>query len=158
MTIAHPFLVRADEGQYVWRLGAMMRLLAGGEQTGGQFWLSELTAPQGSGAGTHLHTREDETFMVAEGELTVRVGDQTLELGPGDVAYGPRNLSHSYRVESPTARFHVLGTPAGFENWFFETGTRVDDPSSFPPPGFVEEFPDPATLVASLVKYGAKVL
>jgi hypothetical protein len=105
----------------------------------------------------HRHAREDETFMVADGELAVRVGDQALDLGPGDIAYNPRGVPHSWYAKSQ-ARFFILGTPAGFEDYFFEFCTRVPDPSAFPPPGWQDQEPDRAETVAALAKYGAELL
>ncbi|SEG75244.1 Cupin domain protein [Thermomonospora echinospora] len=158
MTTTAPLLVRPAEGQHVWHLGSMMRFIATGDQTEGHFWLADVTAPQGSSAPLHRHTREDETFMVADGELTVRVDDRTLKLGPGDIAYAPRHLPHDWRATSQQARFFVLGTPAGFEGYFFETGIPLPGPSALPPPGLEDEIPARTTLEAALVKYGCEFL
>lgn len=157
MTTATPFSVHAGEGPYFWNHGHMVRFAAIGSQTDGRFFLAELFSPQGSSGPLHRHAREDETFMVVEGDIAVRVGDQTLELGPGDIAYNPRGVPHSWDAKSQ-ARFFIMGTPAGFEGYFFEFCPRVTDPSAAPLAGWDEQEPDPAAAAAALAKYGAELL
>jgi len=157
MAKATPFLTRPGEGPYFWNHDHLVRFAATGSQTDGRFWLAELLSPQGSSGPLHRHSREDETFMVVDGEIAVRVGDQTLELGPGDIAYNPRGVPHSWDAKSQ-ARFFIMGTPAGFEDYFFEFCPRIPDPSAVPPAGWDEQEPDRAAATAALAKYGAELL
>jgi len=50
--------------------------------------------------------------------LTVRLGDETLELGPGSFACVPPGTVHTFsnRSEQPV-RFLNFNTPAGWENY-----------------------------------------
>src|SRR5919199_1158051 len=104
-----------------------------GEDTYGEFTLiEEITPPQG-GPPPHMHTHEDETFYVLEGELEFMVGEHTFLATTGTVIYGPRNILHAFRnVGTTTSRLCVLITPAGLEKMFEEVGEPVTDPSSPP--------------------------
>ena len=100
-----------------------------------------------------MHTREDETFLVLEGELEFVVGDRTITASAGSVVYGPRGIAHTFRNVGPTpSRMVVLIMPAGFEKMVEEVGEPVMDPSS-PPEGP----PDIERLAAVQRKYGVEM-
>jgi mannose-6-phosphate isomerase-like protein (cupin superfamily) len=40
--------------------------------------------PPGSAAGRHVHTRTEELFLVLDGRAMIGLGDQRVEVGPGD--------------------------------------------------------------------------
>jgi hypothetical protein len=61
-------------------------------------------------------------FYILDGEPRVTIGDESTVVGPGAMAYGPRNVPLTFKVESPVARWLSFATPAGFERFFFETG------------------------------------
>lgn len=155
MTGLRPFQLGVDEGRGVWYEDSLMRFKAVGADTGDQYWLTEQVANRGFAPPLHRHTREEELFLVLEGELHVDVGEQIFEVSAGGTAFAPRGLPHTFRVESPTARFLVLGTPAGFEHWFFEVSTPV---SGVTPPPLPDGPPDVAALISSLARYGVEVL
>jgi mannose-6-phosphate isomerase-like protein (cupin superfamily) len=73
--------------------------------------------PPGPG---HIHTREDESWYVIEGELLFDVGDDTIKAGPGTLVYAPRDVPHGYRVTKVPARYLMMFTPAGIEPLFAE--------------------------------------
>jgi mannose-6-phosphate isomerase-like protein (cupin superfamily) len=101
----------------------------------------------------HIHTREDETFYVLEGELEFVVGKRNISATAGSVVFGPRGVLHSFRnVGSTLSRMAVIITPAGLEKFFEEVGELVTDPSS-PPEGS----PDIERLVAVARKYGIEI-
>lgn len=104
----------------IWYNGSLMTFLATGEDTEGQFALIEAVTRKGNGPPPHIHHREDETFYVLEGEITVSVGDRTIRATPGTMVFLPRGIAHTFVVDSGQARVLVLVTPAGFEGWFKE--------------------------------------
>ena len=63
----------------VWYSGHLMTFLATAEDTQGQFALIEAVARKGNIPPPHIHHREEETFYVPEGEMTVSVGDRTIK-------------------------------------------------------------------------------
>ncbi len=87
-----------------------------GRDSNDRFALTELVAPPGDMPPLHVHRRDDETFYVLEGRLTVWVGDDVVEAGPGTCVYLPRNIPHTYRTATDAAtRWLVISSPAGFE-------------------------------------------
>ena len=96
-------------------MGSPERLLAAGNDTGGEFALFESTGIRGHNSPRHRHVRASETFIVLDGEVLIEVGDEQRTAGPGHVAVLPRGLPHTFVVLSPTARYLTLHTPAGFD-------------------------------------------
>ena len=104
----------------VWYNGSLMTFLATGEDTHGQFALIEAVARKGNVPPPHIHHREDEIFYVLEGEIVVSVGDRTIKGTPGTMVFLPRDVAHSFTIESEQSRMLILLTPAGLERWFKE--------------------------------------
>ena len=75
-----------------------------------------MTEPPGAEAPLHVHHREDEAFWILEGDVTLQVGDETIEASAGDYAFGPRDIPHSYKVGDSGCRMLFICTPGGFEN------------------------------------------
>ena len=142
-----------DEGRMLWMVGDLITLKIVGSNTEGAFALiEEVTLPQG-GIPPHMHTREDETFYVLEGELEFVVGGRALLATTGSVVYGPRGIPHAFRnVGTTSSRMAIYITPAGLEGLFEEFGEPVTDPSS-PPEGP----PDIERLGALNQKYGVEM-
>lgn len=94
------------------------RVLLRSEETGGVVSMIE-TAP-GPGAGPALHRHDfDEAFYVLEGELTFQVEEQRLTVGPGELAFVPRGVAHTFaNFSDAPARQLIVCTPAGFERHF----------------------------------------
>jgi quercetin dioxygenase-like cupin family protein len=104
----------------VWYMGWLMTFLATAEETEGQFALIEAVARKGNVPPPHIHHREEETFYVVEGEMTVSVGDRRIKATPGTMVIVPRHTVHSFVIESEQLRMLTLITPAGMERWFKE--------------------------------------
>lgn len=71
------------EGRTIVIVGDIYRFLATGEETGGKFAMFEATVLPGGGPPPHLHRREDESFLVLEGEITFQIGNDRLTATPG---------------------------------------------------------------------------
>lgn len=107
-----PRRVAPGEGEAVWFTNNRMTLKATAETTGGAYGLVEALAPAGSGPPLHVHHREDETFWVLEGTLTVRCGERTFGAGPGSYVFLPRGIPHTFVVEGDSpARIVSISTP-----------------------------------------------
>lgn len=104
----------------VWYNGWLMTFLATAEDTQGKFALIESVGRKGHVPPPHIHHREEETFYVLEGEMTVSVGDRTFKATPGTMVVVPRETVHSFVIESEQVRVLTLLTPAGMEGWFKE--------------------------------------
>ena len=118
----------------VWYHGWLLTFLATAEETRGQFSLIEATTRKGNVPPRHIHHREEETFYVLEGEMTVSVGDRTIKAVPGTMVCLPRDVEHSFEIESEQLRVLALLTPAGLEGWFKEFSVAAPD-MTLPPTG-----------------------
>jgi mannose-6-phosphate isomerase-like protein (cupin superfamily) len=65
------------------------------------FLVSELA--YGTGPPLHVHTTQEDTFYVLDGVLTVQLGDDIVELGPGDFGTAPRASHIRSPMAGPTA-------------------------------------------------------
>jgi quercetin dioxygenase-like cupin family protein len=106
-------------------LGSEITVKTDGARTGGAMAVVETAVPPGYGPPKHVHAKEDEMFYILEGQFRLWRGDETLEAGPGTVAFLPRNVPHTYQnVGSSPGRLLVTITPAGFEGFFREVSKR----------------------------------
>jgi mannose-6-phosphate isomerase-like protein (cupin superfamily) len=110
-----PAVVRTDEGEARWWFEALAVIQATTDDTGGQMTIVEVTEPPGHDAPLHVHHREDEAFYILEGSATIHVGDASFDVGPGDYAFGPRDIPHRYSVGPDGCRMLFICTPGGFE-------------------------------------------
>jgi quercetin dioxygenase-like cupin family protein len=97
-----------------------------GADTGGSVSVVEIEGPAGPAAPLHVHRREDETAYVLEGELTFLIGDEVTHASAGDVVHLPRDVPHTYTIDSPRARHLVVAQPAGFEEFVERLGAIAD--------------------------------
>jgi mannose-6-phosphate isomerase-like protein (cupin superfamily) len=148
-------VVGKGEGRALWHLGALLQFKALGGETGGQFWALEGYADQHLAVPLHAHTHEDEVWYVLEGSIRFTVGSETMDAGAGTFAYIPRGVAHTFQVMSDTARWFGIGTPAGLDDWFFETGEPAAALTLPPPP---QAPPNVEAIVASLKAYGTDTL
>nr|WP_237497903.1 cupin domain-containing protein [Streptomyces sp. SID8377] len=93
----------------------------------------EFSDPIGQAPPHHVHENEEELWFVLDGEVSFFVGDKRHDLTPGQVAFGPRGVPHSYLVRSEGARLAVVFSPAGIEEWFRANGVPVTDARDIPP-------------------------
>lgn len=140
----------------VWYNGTLMTFLATGEDTQGQFALIESVARKGNAPPPHIHHREDETFYILEGELAVTVGDRTIEAGPGTLVFLPRNVQHSFTIESEQIRMLVLLAPAGLEGWFKELSVPAQA-MEMPPAGEIP-FKEIQRMLEIAPRYGLEFI
>jgi quercetin dioxygenase-like cupin family protein len=154
--MSEPKPLSTELGEAIWHMGALMLFKLRSADTGNRFWLAEQRSRFGYASPIHVHSREDETFHVLEGELSIEIDGTMYRPTEGSTVFAPRGLAHSYKVESAEARWMVLGTPGGFDGWFIDTGKpaeRLEIPEFDP-----ADFPDFADVIASVEAYGGKVL
>lgn len=104
-----------------------LTVIPDGPATGGQLTVLEGRAERGDASPVHVHTRDDEAFLLLEGEMTVWVGDRRVQLHPGGVGFLPRNIPHAFRFDAPS-RALILTTPAGQEEFFRAAGWDLSVP------------------------------
>ena len=137
---ADPFVRRADDGDRFHMFGALTLIKATGAETGCAYGLIEQRSNAGMETPLHVHHAEDELWVVIEGRLSVHVDGETFDVGPGDVAFGPRGRPHAFRVDSDDARYFIVRN-AGGESFFETVGDPAPDlslPDPHPPEAQVE--------------------
>lgn len=136
----------------VWYNGWLMTFLATAEDTQGKFALIEAVGRKGNAPPPHIHHREDETFYVLEGEMTVSVGDRRIKAAPGTMVVVPRHTVHSFVIESEQLRALTLLTPAGMEGWFKEFSVAA--PAMTLPPPAETPYSEVQKMLAAAPKFG----
>jgi mannose-6-phosphate isomerase-like protein (cupin superfamily) len=105
----------------------------------------ESSLPPGfPGPVLHRHNETTDSFWVLEGTLTLRLGDDTVEAGPGTYALVPPGVVHTFSNpgDSPVRVLNLM-FPGGFERYFVEASEAL--PADTPP--------DPAVLGRIAAKY-----
>ncbi len=138
------------EGEALWFNGGLGVLRATGDQTEGRFAVLELLAPKGFASPLHIHRREDEFFVVLDGEVRVQHGDAVIEAVAGSLVYGPRGVAHAFHVDSAEARLLLFFGPAGVEG-FFRNGGKPAGFLGLPPAD--EQFLDKQALKEVAARY-----
>ena len=136
----------------VWYNGTLMTFLATGEDTQGQFALIEAVARRGNVPPPHIHHREDEMFYVLEGEIVVSVGDRIIKGTAGTMVFLPRDVRHSFTIESEQSRMLILLTPAGLEGCFKEFS--VPAPAMTVPPADEPAYGEVQKMLEAASRYG----
>jgi len=144
----------ARTGEPRWFIHSLARVLVDDAATEGRSALVENTGPRGDMPPLHVHHRDDETFVVVEGTLRAWVGDREVLVGPGEAAFLPRGVPHTYRVESAEARWLVFSAPAGFERFVIEASVPASGPGL--PPADIEV--DPGRLAEIAAGHGIEIL
>ena len=140
-------------GQPRWFFGMLAEVKASAADTAGQYTLVEITAPPALEAPLHVHYTEDEGFYVLEGNVTIVVGDETVELAAGQHAFGPRNIPHRFTVGPNGAHMIWVLTPGGFEDLIEEVSVQADT-RTVPPPTVLP----PENVAEILRRHGNEVL
>jgi quercetin dioxygenase-like cupin family protein len=138
----------------LWFIDNLVYVHLTGEESGGAYSLSELWGARGNMPPLHVHHRDDEAFYVLEGELRLFLGDREIAVAAGQAALAPRGVAHTYRVESDRARWIVINSPAGFEQ-FLLTASEPAPGDELPPAG---RRADPAALADAAAAHGIEIL
>jgi mannose-6-phosphate isomerase-like protein (cupin superfamily) len=124
-----PVVLGPGEGETMKIAGNTITFLADFAATGGALGvLDYAAAPNFPGPPPHLHRETAEIFHVLEGELTLRLGDETVTLEPGGFALVPPGTVHTFsnQTDAPV-RFLGLVSPGGFEQYFRDLRDALGD-------------------------------
>jgi quercetin dioxygenase-like cupin family protein len=112
--------------------------------------VEQLAAEPGFATPLHVHTREDESFYIIEGEVAFILDGKWQRANAGSFVYGPRNIPHGFKITgNKPARLLIFAAPSGFEQFVLELATPLNAP---PAP------PDLEKLVATAATYGIQIL
>lgn len=114
--MAHmPVHIPPEEGARASIGGSHIRVIL---STHGIGVFDERTDPR-TGPPLHIHHDADEIFRVIEGHYRFRVGDETVEAGPGDVLTVPKGAAHTFvNAGDAPGQLYVVLQPGGAERFF----------------------------------------
>jgi quercetin dioxygenase-like cupin family protein len=138
------------EGEARWFLGTLATIRVPGESVDDRFALIEFLFPEHASPPLHTHP-QDESYVVLDGRLTIKAGDELFELEPGGWAVVPIGVPHTFRVDSETARVLVLSTPAGLERMVRDGSTPAEQ-RTLPPTDAPR--PSPEEIERNFAKHG----
>ncbi len=124
-----PVSVSPGQFETLFAFGEQVVLHLTGAQTGGKVtaW-TEITPPSG-GPPPHYHLKEDEWFLVQEGTMAFLYDNQWHELGPGGVAFMPRETIHTFKnIGEAPSRMLIHTSPSGFETFFARCAQEFGKP------------------------------
>ena len=147
--VTQPSIVAPEDQVAVQFFGHLARVRLAGQQSAGELAIVDSTMTRGSGSPVHRHLHATETFLVLDGALRVRVGDESFNAGAGAVAVLPRLIDHAFVVTSDHARFLTLHTPAGFEEFVLGAGH---------PPELTDVEVDPEELTSIAARFGIEIV
>jgi quercetin dioxygenase-like cupin family protein len=107
------------------------------EAAGGVMSIVELSGPPADMTPLHLHRTDDEAWYLLDGEMSFFVGtDQPTRGGRGTLAFGPKGVPHTIRVESShPARWLAICTPgAAFVTFVLAASRPAPSAELRPPP------------------------
>ena len=119
---------RPGEGKVMDFQGQRLVIKAGDEQTGNAYDFTEIVFAPHFTVPLHTHQNEEEATFVLEGEMTIRVGDETVTVGPGGYVLGPRGIPHDLRNDSDNPlKVIVMTSPPLVERLLEEVAAAGDD-------------------------------
>lgn len=138
----------------LWFMNDLARIHLRGEQVGDRVSIVEFMAAAGDMPPLHRHDREDELFYVVEGRLALHQPGRRMEGEAGSALFAERGVAHAYEVlGGKPARFLVVATPAGFEDFVAEVARRAEE-LRLPEPAD----PDPEKMATVARRYGIELL
>jgi quercetin dioxygenase-like cupin family protein len=148
-----PYL--AHQGEARWYGDSLWEFLIPSHVTGGKLSIFQATMPEGFSPPRHIHTREDEVFLVLDGDVCFDLDGQRRLAGPGTSVYMPRGVPHTFRIQSPVARMLGVMAPGAFEELFRNLSVPADE-RALPVPGTVPF--DVSAVMAEQLRLGTEVV
>ncbi len=115
-----PFAMESGEGTALETpTGDCAIVKADTRQTGGSMTVIELVVGARRGPPLHTHHRDDELWVVLEGDFRFRAGGVLLHASTGGMAFGPRGTPHAFQnMGDEPGRLLIVTTPSGLEGFF----------------------------------------
>ena len=117
---ARPPVLMSDK-KVISVFGEPIELLIASKATNNTFCVAVQTSPPGGGPPPHKHEREEEVFVVLEGEYELFDGKEWKPLQKGEVRYSLRGNYHGFRNSgTTTGRLLFMTNAGGLDEYFAE--------------------------------------
>jgi quercetin dioxygenase-like cupin family protein len=150
---APPYLAHQSEAR--WFGDGLWEFLVPSDITDGTLSVFRATMPEGFSPPRHIHTREDEVFLVVDGDVCFDLDGDRRFAGPGTTVYMPRGVPHTFRIQSPVATMIGIMSPGAFEQLFRHLSVPADK-RALPEPGTVPL--DVSAVMAEQIRLGTEVV
>ena len=94
-----------------------------GSRTGAPFDFAIGAIEYLSGPPLHVHREQYDTFYVLDGVLAIQVGDEVIDLLPGDFASVPPGTPHTFdniRKDQPPVKLCNVMSPGGLDEFIVQ--------------------------------------
>jgi quercetin dioxygenase-like cupin family protein len=119
--------------EHLWFLNTLVHIRVPHEKGTDGLSVIENRAPFGDSPPLHIHSTEDELFLILEGQFRFVAGGEERRAGPGDAVLTHKGVPHTYRVDSPEGgRWLVVTTHGDFERFVREL-SRPAETAELPP-------------------------
>ncbi len=99
--IRKPILNSPPQGRTIAVVCDVYRFLATGDDTNGKYAMFEAIVPPGGGPPPHVHSREEESFYILQGEITFTINGERLVASAGNLS--PKPTRHHRRSNQRTS-------------------------------------------------------
>ncbi|HTS27936.1 MAG TPA: cupin domain-containing protein [Bryobacteraceae bacterium] len=101
--------------------GDLITPMVRGADVEGRYAVMEAITPPQGGPPLHRHAREDEWFVVLEGEFVFEVDGERIPLAAGGTILAQKGTAHTFQnVGAAPGRMIVIVRPAGLDSFFEE--------------------------------------
>lgn len=108
-------------------------------ETEGAFALIRCVLKKGFEPPLHIHSKEDESSFILDGEIRYQAGERDIYARAGDFVHLPKLVPHTFKPITDTVTLLLLITPGGFEAMFRQCSRPAIE---FAPPPVTGEKPN----------------
>jgi mannose-6-phosphate isomerase-like protein (cupin superfamily) len=131
-----PMIMTPDAAEMIRPFGIDMKVMLGGEHTGGTFSAIVAEVKPGEGPPPHLHRDREEYFFVLEGSYSLGVNGNESTIGPGTLVFVPRGTVHTFKNISGSMGRILEWTIPGENGDYFRAMHEMEAGGGFNPERF----------------------
>jgi len=106
--------------------GTFFKFSVTSEESNGTIMVADFEGTPGTEPPRHVHTIEDEVFIIKKGNVTFFVGDEIIQAGAGDTILLPVNVPHHFKITSDKVIGTLIATPGNIEDFFRQLSIPYD--------------------------------
>lgn len=113
------------QGRSFVALGNRMTIEVSAAETRGRSSTLRMSIQPGGGPLAHIHTREDETYVITRGHFRFWRGKSIVDAPTGTVVFLPRDEAHQFlNIGARTGELTLTMVPGNLEQFFTELARR----------------------------------